>query len=262
MEQTPAPSEPNASAAPSPAGPKPLSMMAVISVVSSVLGFCLLFPSCFGFVLGLIALAATVGKAPKRRGSGLAITGIVVSIIALLAWGGFALLMYPALQAAREAALSTQQAVRVKQTTLALHSYAADNHGVLPPADGWRDALAPYLDDPTLLTGAPSKGLKPIVLNRALAGRHIDQFELNNTVLVFCGQEGDPESGGKELLIGRHGSAKLHVFGIADGSCQIVREGHDLDTLQWNPPGITDDGDSHSNHSDSSHLTPPPMYSR
>src|ERR1051326_2471010 len=96
---------------------------------------------------------------PPSSGSPLKIVLIIVGVVALLGClviGGVAGMLYLATSKVRQAAGRIQQANNHKQVALAMHNYADDHQGALPPVAmktksgkpglSWRVALLPYME--------------------------------------------------------------------------------------------------------------------
>ena len=75
--------------------------MAIASLVCGVLGLCLLLPSLFGAIFGIIALVKINKSHGALTGSGLAIGGLVTSALSLVTALLLASMMLPALARAK-----------------------------------------------------------------------------------------------------------------------------------------------------------------
>ena len=80
---------------------KKTSKAAVASLVCGILGLCLLVPSLFGGILGIIALIKINKSQGTLKGSGLAIGGLVTSCLSIITAGIFASMLLPALARAK-----------------------------------------------------------------------------------------------------------------------------------------------------------------
>jgi len=67
-----------------PVGPAPYSALAIAGFVCALLGFCLGVPAILGLILGIAGIAVTGGGV--RRGRGLAIAAIPISLVATVLW--------------------------------------------------------------------------------------------------------------------------------------------------------------------------------
>lgn len=143
------------------AEPPRTSGLAIASLVLGLLSCPFnLLASIPGLICGIIGLRGIKGSeqggpGPRLTGRGLAITGIVLSAIATLLWPLLFLLMLPALDAARNAALVTLPSNNLKQISLA-NQMVQDKMGFFPgdiidrdarPLLSWRVAILPHLGD-------------------------------------------------------------------------------------------------------------------
>lgn len=67
-----------------PVGPAPYSALAIAGFICALLGFCLGVPAILGLILGIAGVAVTRGG--LRRGRGLAIAAIPISLVATIVW--------------------------------------------------------------------------------------------------------------------------------------------------------------------------------
>jgi len=137
------------------------------------------------------------------------------------------------------AVIKSQCMENMKAISAALAAYE-DDHGALPPAAHWTQALRCYIHDPAVwkepLTGKPG-----YALNAAIVGRRADSFAADpaDVVAVFESDRGADAAGGPELLSRqpRHYGG-VHVAYL-DGRCKWVYIPHtekvqDLG-LTWDP---------------------------
>ncbi len=133
------------------------------AIASLVLGICS-FVTCIltgipAVILGILGLIDTNDPKKNVRGQGMAIAGIVLGGINLLAIPVLIALLLPAVQAAREAARRAVCTNNLKRIALAMFNYESA-HGHLPAAaaygaDGkpllsWRVLILPYLEEESL----------------------------------------------------------------------------------------------------------------
>src|SRR5262249_29217898 len=134
---------------------------AIASVILGLLAFCLpvLIPSIIALVLGIMGVSEVSNSRGRLKGSGLATTGIVLSVLSLV-FGLIAVplaLLLPAVQKVREAANRTKSMNNIKQITIGVHNSAMMNRDRIPDAQinsqdnqpllSWRVSLLPYIDE-------------------------------------------------------------------------------------------------------------------
>ena len=137
------------------------SGMAVASLICGIASFCLSFITAVpGLILGIISLSQISSSNGRLGGRGMAITGIICSVMGTVVIpivGILIALLLPALQAAREAARRNTSAANMKNVALALHIHH-DVHGTFPAAvdqsEGapvsWRTKILPHLEQSSL----------------------------------------------------------------------------------------------------------------
>ena len=108
-----------------PTGPVKTSGMAIASLVCGVLG-CLGITAIVGLVLGIVAQVKISRSGGRLKGSGLAIAGICVSAVMLIATVPAALLL-PALSKAKQRALTINCESNLKQLALGVRLYSNDH---------------------------------------------------------------------------------------------------------------------------------------
>jgi hypothetical protein len=130
----------------------PTSGKATASLVLGLLSFCASFLTGLpAIVIGLLGIREIGRSRGYLKGQGMAIAGVVTGVLGTLV---SAVLMLPALQAAREAARRAQCTNNLKEIGLSLHNFASEK-GTLPPVAitdktgkpllSWRVAILPYL---------------------------------------------------------------------------------------------------------------------
>ena len=108
------------------------SKAAVASLVCGILGLCLLVPSLFGGILGIIALIKINQSQGTLKGSGLAIGGLVTSGLSIISVGIFASMLLPALAKAKAKANRIKCVNNLGSIGRALTGFADDNGQRLP----------------------------------------------------------------------------------------------------------------------------------
>ncbi len=108
------------------------SGMAIASLVCGVLGLCLLLPSLFGGLFGIIALVKINKSQGALTGSGLAIGGLVTSALSLVTGLILAGMMLPALARAKAKANRIKCLNNLGSINKAHLGFAQDNGGRYP----------------------------------------------------------------------------------------------------------------------------------
>jgi len=216
------------------------SGLAIASLILGIFGFftCGL-TGIVGLILGIIGLIIISKSAGQLKGTGLAVAGIVVSIVSLITLF-IALLMVilmPPLARARHQARSAVTMNHAKQLCLAMIMYCDDNDGRFPPADNWPDVLAPYLGHEQKILCSPfnPEAGRAWAMNAHLSGRQRSDIDQpHRMVLVFEARFGSPPSGGRELLPEEPRGHRGYVIGLLDSHVEIVPPER-LDELVWEP---------------------------
>ncbi len=134
---------------------------AVASLVCGLLSFCFsILAAIPSLILGLLAIKEIRQSNGLLRGTGLAISGILLSLLGIAATVVvFLLLLIPAIQAARNAALVARSSNNLKQIGLGLHNYhdmfksfplAGSEDKSLGIGLSWRVRLLPYMEQQAL----------------------------------------------------------------------------------------------------------------
>ena len=108
------------------------SKAAVASLVCGILGLCLLVPSLFGGILGIIALIKINQSQGSLKGKGLAIGGLATSALSIITVGIFAIMLLPALARAKAKANRIKCVNNLGSIGKALQGFANDNGQRLP----------------------------------------------------------------------------------------------------------------------------------
>ena len=241
MDQPPPPKAPPITPGEIPAsGPTTTSVMAIVSLVLGVLGFCTLgLGGLIGVILGIVALVSINKSAGRLGGQGLAIGGIVVSGAGLIA--GLLVvapaMLIPALASAQQSARSAKSIASLRQVSVAAESYASDYSDYLPRSDDWVDLLDAYVQDADAvvsLSRSPEQG-RAYAMNRLLDGlRYADVSDPARTVFFYEAKFGSPLAGGSELLPAEPRFEQGYVIVFVDGHIEnVIPEA--IDSLVWQP---------------------------
>jgi DNA-directed RNA polymerase subunit RPC12/RpoP len=140
--------------------PPAASGKAIASLVLGVVSF--LFSLLAGIpalILGILALRDVRMSRGRVVGGGMAVAGIVLAGVSTLCWGGYVLLLFPAVSKVREAAARTQSNNNLRQMGIAMHGYH-DAYGRFPaaasyspkgkPLLSWRVEILPFIGENNL----------------------------------------------------------------------------------------------------------------
>lgn len=142
-------------------GNAPIQRTSVLAIISLVLGVTSLVPTCLGpivgVVLGIIALVQIGGSHGQYKGTGLAVTGIGLSVALGLIVPMFVIL--PTIQAVRNAARQTVDKNSIRDICISSHNYH-ESYNKFPPTNGqpqqrgsglsWRVHLLPFIGEQPL----------------------------------------------------------------------------------------------------------------
>jgi hypothetical protein len=223
------------------AQPLPPAKTSGLAIASLVLGICVIFTcgltAIIGLILGIVGLCAISKRAEQLKGKGLAIVGIVLSVISIILTPGILMaLLMPALTNARTQARTMISMNNAKQLCLVMAMYCQDNEGSFPPAENWPDALNEYIGDKKILTSpsAPEAG-RAWAMNQHLDGGKLrDIKQPAGTVFIFEARLNSPPAGGRELLPESPRGRRGYVIGFVDGHIECVPPER-LDKLIWAP---------------------------
>lgn len=193
-----------------------------------------------GISLGIVALADAVCGRLWRRGTSLAILGIIICVLAVLA-APLVLMPRPPV-----GALCLNN---LKQQGAALMLYAGQNNGRLPSAGHWCDTILPLCRHPW--QDSQDRALKVFTcpalsddekggyaLNSALAVDRLAGLKPSRTIMVFESDPGWNLSGGREKLSKhpRHFDGVTLLF--ADGHVRWAKksEAQTSHRLLWSVP--------------------------
>jgi prepilin-type processing-associated H-X9-DG protein len=228
----------------SPSTDKPkTSGLAITSLILGLIGACSLgLLSIVGLILGIMASKKIKASGGAVGGRGLAIAGIIVSIITLIiglalaatigggAWYGLT-----------EAKGHAQQVMclnNLKLLCVATINYSVDRKGQFPPADTWPEVLKEgrYISDGGILTcpGKANAG-RTYAMNAKLGGMDISLVrQRGQTVLFFECSPGAPPAGDRADLPPEPPHTGGWLVGFCDGHVEVVSLNR-RDQLVWDP---------------------------
>ena len=219
-------------------GPK-TSGLAVASLICGIAGlYTCGVGGLVGLVLGIVAMGRIKRSGGELEGRGLAVAGLVVSIIAIVL--GAAIIAGTAafwFYAEREYAVA-QFRTNVQVLCRDAISYSAVHDGRLPPPDSWPRALmdAGLITDLDFLADPADPGAgRAVAMNQAVAlAETYDLARAGETVLFFECRPGSPLSGGRDLLPPEPRHEGGYIIGFLDGRARMMTPER-LDNLVWNP---------------------------
>ena len=222
---------------PEPSAPVKTSGLAIASLVLGILGFVSCgVTSIIGIILGIMAIIRVNKSNGALRGNGLAIAGIIVSVVLPMFIIPVALFL-PALAKAKQRALTIQCVNNMKQLSLAARMYASEHNEHFPGAEKWCDDLNQYLGDSSArIYRCPAANIADrcdYAFNSKLAG--MDPKNVNpQTVLFFETDPGWNTSGGSELMVNPSRHGRTYVVAFADGHIEQLTIAR-LPNLRWEP---------------------------
>jgi len=230
---------------------------AIASLVCGILAPCTIGATAIpGIILAIVGLRRVRRSEGLMKGAGLAIAGLVLSLLGLL----IGLLMVVGLilfgfklagrgrairhswsvtLGAPDAGPRTKAAESMVGLTVlggAAQEFAEEHDGRLPTAAEYPQALEKYIGQRPGERLVVPHGVR-FVMNAAVAGARVaDLNEPERTVLFFEGRAGGPAVGGRELLRPLSGEDDACVIAFADGHVAWVSR-EELDDLIWQPTG-------------------------
>ena len=179
-------------------------------------------------ICGIIALVNIANSSGRLKGTGMAITGIVLpGLFIFMIVPMFLAMLMPALSRFKHRAETVVCGANLKGLSTAMTTYTLDYDGRLPTADQWCDLLISEADVSEMsfrCPGAP-EGTCSYALNsnvRTLPTTPGSRRDAARLVCIFDSKPGWHQSGGPELLTTEyHGGAGCNVA-FADGHVEFV----------------------------------------
>ena len=146
-----------ASTVPSVGGPK-TSRLAIASLVLGILGFCGV-TAIVGMILGIVARVQIGRSGGRLQGKGMALAGIILSVVMLgvgLVAAGVILPMLAKMKHQQQQFMGQEDRTsdcgkNVRQISLAIRLYADEHDGKCPPGASWCDDITGHLNRPDIL---------------------------------------------------------------------------------------------------------------
>ena len=187
-----------------------------------------------GLILGIVSVARIIRSRGTLGGLGLAWVGTVVSAAALVIPP---YLILSAQSTLNEKAQAVQCFNHMKQLAAWTRQYAEENHGRLPTAGNWCDALQKYGAKDVFL--CPSgDATKPChyAFNAKLSGAELGGVRFPaETVLFFETDGGWNVNGGPELLVKHRRHRKAFGLVFVSGECALKLDESFLQNTRWEP---------------------------
>lgn len=215
-----------AGTAPPPSAPR-TSGLAVASLILGILGG-LVITGLLGLIFGIMALVQIGRSQGRLRGQGLAIAGTVISGLALLSIPLLAAMVFPVFMRARSTAQKAVCLSNVKNISLALSMYMADNNDRLPAAADWCGDLEEYVRNYDVFYCPVAGDLDcAYAYNSDLSGADFASFaDPASTVAIFESDLGWNASGlPQDLLPSEPRHLGGENYGYLDGHAQWVPRG-------------------------------------
>lgn len=153
---------------------------------------------------------------------------------AILPAGVAAALLLPAIQAARNKAREAVSMNQLRQLSIAVHAYHADQNR-LPPAGKWSDALLPYVGDNRDVFVSPLDVFEQkssYAYNKNLDGVSLEDLKSPARTVVFFESDLGWNGSGAADQMASHGDD--YLVGFADGHVERVAP-IDVGDLVWKP---------------------------
>jgi prepilin-type processing-associated H-X9-DG protein len=218
-----------------PGPPAKTSGLAIASLVLGCLGFCGI-TAIIGLILGLVAQRKIKQSNGQLTGSGMALAGIIVSVVMFIPGLAFtAGLFLPAFAAARTKAQTIQCINNMKQLALSFHVFAGDHDDRFPPAATWCDAIQTSVGSGNvfLCPRGNASQRSSYAFNGKLDGRKVGEIN-PNTVLLFEVDDGWNRFGGPELLLQPSRHVGRYIVAFSDGHVEQLSAAR-LSQLRWDP---------------------------
>lgn len=221
------------------------SPLAIWSLVLSILGFCTCLLAIPGLILGILGLKQCNEKPDQFTGKGLAIAGIILSILAIFISFLLAAILFPVFNRARHEAQHAGCLSNVSQLGKAMMMYCDDYDKKYPPAAVWCDAVKKRVSDidtmppvrlkisRAFLCGSFSRKDCGFGFNRALGSISSEDItEPDWTVVTFESDNGWNANGSSVNMIAKPRHLQGFTIGFADGHAMSISQDK-KSVLRW-----------------------------
>ena len=188
-----------------------------------------------GLLLGISALVSIRRSAGQLKGRGLALCGIVFSVLGLaFTLVGLGFLLPFIAQQHRMQAPAQSCPRNLQNVAMALRLYAEGHDGKYPAAANWCGDVTPFLQTPDLLRCPARPKLRSgYAYNRAIAGRTTSSVP-PDTILLIESAHGWNGTAGPEDPTSSSPHGGSYSVAFADGSVREV-DTTTLPSLRWEP---------------------------
>lgn len=211
------------------------SPLAIWSLVCSLAGCLCLLPGIPGLILGIMGLKQVKERPQEYTGSGLAIAGIVVSIVSILGLSIAILsaILFPTFNASRHKARKYSCLNNMKQLNVSMKMYQSDWDEVYPLAGAWCDSIMPYVKSEERYRCPTKPELRcGYAVSANIAGQPESAItSVAETVSMFESDKGWNAFGVSDAMIQEPRHQQFCV-GYADGHASFVTE-NGASRLKW-----------------------------
>jgi prepilin-type processing-associated H-X9-DG protein len=217
------------------------SKLAVAAFVMGLLCLtCVLWPILMlpAIICGIIALIKISGHKPYLKGTGMAVTGIIIPAVMILLIPVMAMLLaifMPALAKTKTIAQRVVCSTNLKSLSKAMFVYTNEYDGRYPTAEQWCDLLMQEADAPATIFGCPQASQEGFsyAINKDLYQSKAGQADAQ-MVMLFEADLGRNGVGGPEdaaLRHEEHGRLGCNIL-FLDGHVEFVTEDR-IRGLKW-----------------------------
>lgn len=202
-------------------GERPLSGMALWSMILGIISVCLGPFGLIALVLGIIGITKT-SKPDGPRGLGFAIAGTALGALGVLGTCLSVGILLPAIGKARQTASMILSQSQMRQIQVGVQSYYSDTGETLPK-DGWKPILSDFL------VGTPDD---PIFTSPLSDGDGVEYvfvpgpFAFDDSLVMFYEDPDHAISPGTVLVIYDGGNATM--ISLADLEAELTARGYQL----------------------------------